>query len=256
MAGPPASARSIASLHRASAARFWARGTWAALQRPNPPSRARTSAWSGWSLASRTRQRPWTCSTISFESRSRSTSGRPARRPGRAPGRRRCTRRRCSSASRGTPRWWPAAAPAGSRASGRAASISTAPAEAGPGLPRAAPSVRMMRCSPFPAGARHGAVAVRRSGPRRIVIVERGRDRRRPEGRIGLAVDRAQLAGPPLPATPSSPLPAGALAGGSPPPAASGGRRSGGSDPLGTGAGLPAAGRSPRTFRQTIWIGS
>ena len=58
--------------------RFWARGTWTAVQRSKPGRRRRTSAWSGWSLASLTRQRPWTCSTMSFESSSRWTSRAPS----------------------------------------------------------------------------------------------------------------------------------------------------------------------------------
>ena len=64
----------MASLQSASACLFWARGTCVALQRAKRASRAFASAWSGISLASLTRQRPWSCSTISFESSSRSTS--------------------------------------------------------------------------------------------------------------------------------------------------------------------------------------
>jgi hypothetical protein len=77
-AGPPAWARSMASLASASATVFWARGTWVAVQRRNPPSVPRQAAQSGMSFESLTRQRPETCSTMSFESRSRWTSVAPS----------------------------------------------------------------------------------------------------------------------------------------------------------------------------------
>ena len=46
-AGPPAGARSMASLASASATVFWARGTWAADQRSNPASVRRAAAQAG-----------------------------------------------------------------------------------------------------------------------------------------------------------------------------------------------------------------
>ena len=48
----------MASLARASATVFWARGTCVAVQRSNPASVAREADQSGISLASLTRQRP------------------------------------------------------------------------------------------------------------------------------------------------------------------------------------------------------
>jgi hypothetical protein len=129
-----------------SAVEFWARGTWVADQRWKPPRIDFASAHRGCSLTSLTRHRPWSCSTISFESRNRSTFCAP--------------RRWASSSARSTPVhsatllvWTPRAseivasgAARGSSASAREPSISAAPSDAGPGLPRAAPSVRMTRC--------------------------------------------------------------------------------------------------------------
>ena len=59
---------------------------------------------SGWSLASLTFQRPWSCSTMSFESSIRWTSAPRAPSPGRAPERSRRTPPRCSSGRRGSRR--------------------------------------------------------------------------------------------------------------------------------------------------------
>src|SRR5664280_300964 len=77
---PPAWTRSMASLQRASACLFWARGTWVAPQRAKLARCDLASAWSGISLASLTRQRPWSCSTMSLESSSISTSRAPSSR--------------------------------------------------------------------------------------------------------------------------------------------------------------------------------
>jgi len=151
--GPPAATRSIAALARASASEFWARGTWAAIQPPGKPWRTRSaSAHSVRSLASLTRQRPWSCSTMRFESSSSSTRSAP------------------SSAARVTARTTPTYSATllvripryseivasgrarGSRASGRSSRNRTAPADAGPGLPRAAPSVRMRKPGPRGSG--------------------------------------------------------------------------------------------------------
>ncbi len=157
-AGPPAATRSSASLASASAARFSERGTWRALQRRNRASRAIASAWSGASLASLTRQRPRSCSTISIESSRSATSSAPS-----------------SSArarARSTPVysatllvWRPSASEtvaiggaSGRSAPGASASIRTAPHDAGPGLPRAAPSVRTM--------SRRGPAPLRPCAPR------------------------------------------------------------------------------------------
>ena len=151
-AGPPAATRSRASLASPSAVAFSLRGTCLARQRRKRRNPLIASSWSGASLASFTRQRPWSCSTTSLESSSRSKSSAP------------------SSAARSRARttavhsatllvWWPSASEivASGRASGRSApgssaSIRAAPAEAGPGLPRAAPSVRMIRRRAPPAG--------------------------------------------------------------------------------------------------------
>ena len=136
-AAPPARARSIASLASASAAGSGPAARGWPSSAGSRPAAASASAWSGASFASLTRQRPLSCSTISFESSSRSTSlGAQLARPGRAPGPRRCTRRRCWS---GRPRYsrdrGQRRARRGRSAPGRAASIRTAPDEAGPGLP-------------------------------------------------------------------------------------------------------------------------
>ena len=73
-AGPPRSARSSPSLASASAWPFCSRGTCAALHCVKRSSRARASSQSGASFASRTRQRPLSCSTTSLlSSRSRSS---------------------------------------------------------------------------------------------------------------------------------------------------------------------------------------
>ena len=79
-AGPPSATRSIASLASASATEFRARGTWAADQRSKPASVRREAVQSGISFASLTRHRPASCSTMSFESRSRWTSRAPSSR--------------------------------------------------------------------------------------------------------------------------------------------------------------------------------
>ena len=64
----------------------------------------------------------------------------------RAPAAPRSTRRRCWSGRPAPPRSSRRERPTGSRASAREPSISAAPSDAGPGLPRAAPSVRITRC--------------------------------------------------------------------------------------------------------------
>ena len=141
--GPPAATRSIASLASASASAFWARGTWAAVHRANPARDPRACALSGISLASLTRQRPASCSTMSFESSSRWTSRAPS---SAASARARTTPVYSATLLVWTPRYSEMVASGtarGSRASGRDASSRTAPRDAGPGLPRAAPSVRM-----------------------------------------------------------------------------------------------------------------
>ena len=140
----------------------------------SPPSIALASAWSGMSFASLTRQRPWSCSTISFESR----AGRPSRAPSSpasssARDDARVTRRRCWSGRRAPPRSWRRAGAAGSQRVGAVPSIRAAPSDAGPGLPRAAPSVRMTRCGHARgrlAGARSTAVA---SAPRSRELTSR-----------------------------------------------------------------------------------
>ncbi len=157
-AGPPAATRSSASLARASAAWFSLRGTWRALQRRSRPRCAIACAWSGASLASFTRQRPRSCSTMSIESRSRATSSAPS-----SSARARARRSPVYSATLFV--WRPSASEtvaiggaSGRSAPGASASMRTAPHEAGPGLPRAAPSVRMMR--------RRGPAPLRPSAPR------------------------------------------------------------------------------------------
>lgn len=141
--GPPAVARSIASFASASAIVFWARRTWAAVQ---PAGRAcstrSTSAQRGRSLASFTRQRPWSCSTMRFESSSSSSRAAPSSRAS-------VTARRTPVYSATLFVWIPryseivaSGGARGSRASARSSRKSAAPSEAGPGLPRAAPSVR------------------------------------------------------------------------------------------------------------------
>ena len=162
--GPPAATRSRASFASRSAVEFCALGTCVADQRLKPASIAFASDQSGCSLASLTRQRPCSCSTMSFESRNRSTLSAP--------------RRWASSSARTTPVhsatllvWWPSASEivasggaAGSRASTREPSISAAPSDAGPGFPLAAPSVRMMRCGMTGSAGSPGAL--RRAAPR------------------------------------------------------------------------------------------
>ena len=115
---------------------------------------------SGTSLLSLTRQRPASCSTISFESRSISTSRAPsstasARRPDDG----RCTRRRCSSGCPGTRRSTRPGRARGSRASGRSSVDQDGPGDAGPGLPRAAPSVRSTKPRGRIAAPASGSVA-------------------------------------------------------------------------------------------------
>ena len=80
------------------------RGSWhaargGALQAPKPASSSRAPPRGGRAArASFTRQRPCSCSTMSIESRRRSTDSRPeALRLLRAPAAAPCTRRRCSS---------------------------------------------------------------------------------------------------------------------------------------------------------------
>ena len=94
------------------------------------------------SFASLTRQRPFSCSTISFESRSIAPRVRPAPTRARVPGQRPCIRPRCSSGCRGTRRSSRRATARGSRASGRRDVDEDGPGGRGTGLPRAAPSVR------------------------------------------------------------------------------------------------------------------
>ena len=77
-AGPPARARSIASLHSASAAGSGPAGRGRRVQRREPGESRADLGVERLELGVRTRQRPWTCSTISFESRSRSTSRAPS----------------------------------------------------------------------------------------------------------------------------------------------------------------------------------
>ena len=142
-AGPPVATRSIAWFASASATEFCARGTWVALHRSNPASVCRQAVQSGISFRSLTRQRPASCSTISFESRSSSTS--------RAPSSRARPRARSVPVYSATLLVWipryseidASGSARGSRASARRKSYSAAPSEAGPGLPRAAPSVRI-----------------------------------------------------------------------------------------------------------------
>ena len=140
---PPAATLSIAWLARASATEFWARGTCAALHRSNPARVCRQAVQSGISFASLTRQRPVSCSTMSFESSSSSTSRAPSSRASRSA-------RSVPVYSATLLVWMPRYSEIdasgwarGSRASGRRRSYSAAPSEAGPGLPRAAPSVRI-----------------------------------------------------------------------------------------------------------------
>ena len=155
-AGPPALTLSIAWLARASATEFCARGTCVALQRANPPRVWRHPVQSGISLLSLIRHRPESCSTISFESSSSSTS--------RAPSSRARPRARSVPVYSATLLVWmpryseieASGCARGSRASGRRRSYRAAPSEAGPGLPRAAPSVRIRnprRSSPLAGGA-------------------------------------------------------------------------------------------------------
>ncbi len=174
-AGPPAATRSSASFASASAARFSDRGTCRALQRRNRPRRTIASAWSGASLASFTRQRPLTCSTISFESRRRDTSSAPS-----SSARARARRRPVYSATLLV--WRPSASEtvasgeaSGRSAPGRSASIRTAPADAGPGLPRAAPSVRMISAARA-RGRSDRALHVARETSRmaRVMLIPRG----------------------------------------------------------------------------------
>jgi len=142
-AGPPAATRSMASLARASAAWFSRRGTWPAVQRSRPPSVRRADVQSGINFTSLTRQRPVSCSTMSFESSSRCTSRAPR---SRASSRARTTPVYSATLLVWTPRYSEIVASgtaASSRASARRRSYRTAPSDAGPGLPRAAPSVRM-----------------------------------------------------------------------------------------------------------------
>ena len=78
---PPAATRSIASFARRVGRRVL--GPRHVRRRPAPEARRASPATSpraGWSFASFTRQRPCSCSTMSFESRNRSTRSRPARR--------------------------------------------------------------------------------------------------------------------------------------------------------------------------------
>jgi hypothetical protein len=70
----------MASLASASATWFLARGTCTADHRSKPASVVRAAVQSGMSLASLTRQRPASCSTMSFESSSRWTSRAPSSR--------------------------------------------------------------------------------------------------------------------------------------------------------------------------------
>ncbi len=140
--GPPARTRSIASFASASATEFWARGTCVADQTRNPPRIAFASDHSGWSLASFTRHRPWSCSTMSIESRKRSTRSAPS---SRARPRARTTPVHSATLFVVRPRYSEIDASGrarGSSASGREPSISATPSDAGPGFPRAAPSVR------------------------------------------------------------------------------------------------------------------
>ena len=101
----------------------------------SPPSVALASAQSGCSLASLTRQRPLSCSTISFESRSRSTFSRAQlagqlERPHDA----RRTRPRCWSGRPGTRRSWRRGRRRGSQRVGpRAVDQDRARARPGPG---------------------------------------------------------------------------------------------------------------------------
>ncbi len=152
-AGPPAATRSSASLASASAVAFSLRGTCRALQRRNRRRPAIASSWSTASFASLTRQRPWICSTTSFESSSRSSSSAPssaARSSARTTAVHSATLLVCRpSASEIVAR----GGASGRSAPGRSASIRAAPADAGPGFPRAAPSVRMISRRTPPAAA-------------------------------------------------------------------------------------------------------
>ena len=145
----PASARAAAAgssrarFAIASAWRLFARPSWRALQRSSDRSSAIARVASGTRPGCLTRHRPVSCSTTSFESRTSSTSRAPSAI--------------ARSSARTTPVhsatllvWRPSGraiaaigGASGSAASGRDASISTAPADAGPGLPRAAPSARI-----------------------------------------------------------------------------------------------------------------
>ena len=135
----------MASLQSASAWLFWARDTWVALQREKRESSPFASAWSGISFESLTRHRPWSCSTMSFESSSISTASAPS---SWARARARSTAAYSATLFVWTPRYSEMDAiggASGRRDAGPTASIRTAPSDAGPGLPRAAPSVRTMR---------------------------------------------------------------------------------------------------------------
>ena len=77
-AGTAGLARMMASFAKASATEFWARGTCAAVQRSKPAQGLTAGGPERISSASLTRHRPASCSTMSFESRSRWTSRAPS----------------------------------------------------------------------------------------------------------------------------------------------------------------------------------
>ena len=147
-AGPPAATRSMRLVREPVGGEFCARGTCVADQRVNPASVASTPPTAACSFASLTRQRPLELLDDQLRVEEQVDL---RRRPSR----------RASSSARTTPVysatlfvWMPRASEI--VASGRARrvegvrtaspSISAAPSDAGPGLPRAAPSVRMIRC--------------------------------------------------------------------------------------------------------------
>ena len=102
-------------------------------QRSSREASPRAADHSGMSLASLTRQRPASCSTMSFESSSRWTSRPPAPGQLERPDDARVLGDVVRLDARGSPRSRRPGPPVSSRASGRARSNSAAPSEAGPG---------------------------------------------------------------------------------------------------------------------------